>query len=56
MVHNHAHHYLPMTLGGRTDVGWLTTLHTPPTPWLESALAARRGGRMDFAGSSRMRV
>lgn len=49
VVHNHAYHYLPMTLGGRTDVGWLTTLHTPPTPWLESVLAARRGGRMDFA-------
>lgn len=52
VVHNHAYHYLPMTLGGRTRVPWLTTLHTPPTPWLESALAARRTGRMHFAAVS----
>ncbi|WP_460704645.1 glycosyltransferase [Luteococcus sediminum] len=52
VVHSHAYHHLPMTLGGRGVTPWLTTLHTPPTPWLESALAARRQGQMHFAAVS----
>lgn len=48
LVHNHAYHYLPMSLGGRDRTSWVTTLHTPPTPWLESAMAARRTTTMTF--------
>lgn len=48
LVHNHAYHYLPFSLGGRGDVPWVSTLHTPPTPWIESALAARRHGAMRY--------
>lgn len=48
VVHNHAYHYLPFTLGGRGDIPWVSTLLTPPPPWIESALAARRHGAMRF--------
>lgn len=47
VVHNHAYHYLPFVLGGQ-DTPWVSTLHTPPTPWIESALAARRRGTMRY--------
>lgn len=48
VIHNHAYHYLPLTLGGLGRQPWVSTLHTPPTAWLESALAARRQGSMRF--------
>ncbi len=36
VIHNHSLHHLP---GGTTlTIPILTTLHTQPTPWLESAL------------------
>jgi glycosyltransferase involved in cell wall biosynthesis len=40
-LHNNSLHYLPvaMAAGVRTPV--VTTLHTPPTPWLESAIDSR---------------
>lgn len=39
IVHNNSLHYLPLSLADTLPVPVLTTLHTPPTPWLESALA-----------------
>jgi glycosyltransferase involved in cell wall biosynthesis len=39
VVHNHALHYLPIAMAPGLPVPVLTTLHTPPTPWLESAMA-----------------
>jgi glycosyltransferase involved in cell wall biosynthesis len=36
VIHNHSLHYLPIALARTAPV--LTTLHTPPTPWLESAI------------------
>ncbi|MEO8851985.1 MAG: glycosyltransferase family 4 protein [Allobranchiibius sp.] len=38
VIHNHSLHYLPLAMAGTCDVPMLTTLHTPPTPWLESAI------------------
>jgi glycosyltransferase involved in cell wall biosynthesis len=40
LVHNHSVHYLPVAMAPALNVPMLTTLHTPPTPWLESALDA----------------
>jgi len=38
VIHNHSLHYLPLAMAGTCDLPMLTTLHTPPTPWLESAI------------------
>jgi glycosyltransferase involved in cell wall biosynthesis len=40
VVHNNSLHYLPVLW--RRDVPVVHTLHTPPTPWLESAHRIRR--------------
>jgi glycosyltransferase involved in cell wall biosynthesis len=39
VVHNHSLHYLPIAMAPAVRAPVLTTLHTPPTPWIESALA-----------------
>lgn len=38
VVHSNTLHYLPLVMAPAVRVPILTTLHTPPTPWLESAL------------------
>lgn len=38
VVHNNSLHYLPITLAPTLPMPVLTSLHTPPTPWLEPAL------------------
>ena len=38
VVHNHSLHHLPVAMAGALPTPMLTTLHTPPTPWLESAV------------------
>lgn len=40
VVHSHSLHYLPVLLARLVSAPMLLTLHTPPTPWLESALRA----------------
>lgn len=45
LVHSNTLHYLPLLFAATLPVPVLTTLHTPPTPWLESAL--RSLGRHD---------
>lgn len=40
VVHNSSLHYLPIAMGPTLRCPLVTTLHTPPTPWLESAHAA----------------
>ena len=40
VIHNHSLHYLPLAMADTCEVPMLTTLHTPPTPWLESAIAS----------------
>lgn len=39
VVHNHSLHHLPIAMAPALRIPMLTTLHTPPTPWLESALS-----------------
>jgi glycosyltransferase involved in cell wall biosynthesis len=55
LVHNHALHHLPVAMSPLLRPPMLTTLHTPPTPWLESAIELTRGdsGRGEFAAVSR---
>jgi glycosyltransferase involved in cell wall biosynthesis len=43
VVHNNCLHYLPVAMAGSLRTPMLTTLHSPPTPWLESAIGARSG-------------
>ncbi|MEP6648357.1 MAG: glycosyltransferase [Lapillicoccus sp.] len=40
VVHNHALHHLPVAMAPLLGMPVLTTLHTPPTPWLESAVTS----------------
>jgi glycosyltransferase involved in cell wall biosynthesis len=42
LVHVNSLHYLPVLMAPLVPVPTLLTLHTPPTPWLESALLTRR--------------
>ncbi|MER7795987.1 glycosyltransferase family 4 protein [Microbacterium sp. NPDC096154] len=39
VIHNNSLHHLPVAMSSAVEVPMLTTLHTPPTPWLESALS-----------------
>jgi glycosyltransferase involved in cell wall biosynthesis len=43
VVHNHSLHHLPVAMAPMLDIPLMTTLHTPPLPWLESAIAIARG-------------
>lgn len=43
VVHNNSLHHLPVALAEVVNCPLVTTLHTPPTPWLESAAAFVRG-------------
>ncbi|MFF6993105.1 glycosyltransferase [Streptomyces sp. NPDC010273] len=38
VVHNNSLHYLPLAMAPAVHLPQVTTLHTPPTPWMESAL------------------
>ena len=38
LVHNNSLHHLPVAMAGSVAAPFLTTLHTPPTPWLETAI------------------
>jgi glycosyltransferase involved in cell wall biosynthesis len=40
VVHNNSLHYLPVAMAASLSAPLVTTLHTPPTPWLESAIQA----------------
>ncbi|CAN5398735.1 glycosyltransferase family 4 protein [soil metagenome] len=39
VIHNNSLHHLPVAMASSVDVPFVTTLHTPPVPWLESAIA-----------------
>lgn len=45
VVHNNSLHHLPVALSPLLSVPVVTTLHTPPTPWLESAMQVTPGVR-----------
>jgi hypothetical protein len=42
VIHNNSLHYLPVAMARSLRVPVISTLHTPPTPWLESAIQAGR--------------
>ncbi len=39
VIHNNSVHHLPVAMASATGAPMITTLHTPPTPWLESAIS-----------------
>jgi glycosyltransferase involved in cell wall biosynthesis len=51
VVHNHSLHHLPIAMAGTLAVPMLTTLHTPPISWLESAIRLE-GHQSSFAAVS----
>lgn len=53
IIHNHSLHYLPVAMAPMLSTPMLTTVHTPPTPWLESAIDASGGSGTRFAAVSR---
>ncbi|WP_241031944.1 glycosyltransferase [Rhodococcus koreensis] len=52
VIHNHSLHYLPVAMAATVPAPILCTLHTPPTLWLESAIAVSRGHGAEFAAVS----
>lgn len=52
VLHNHSLHYLPIAMAPALSTPLLTTLHTPPTPWLESAVQVLEDCPVTFAAVS----
>lgn len=52
VVHNHSLHHLPIAMAATLRVPMLSTLHTPPTPWLESAIQVDEARSVTFAAVS----
>ncbi len=44
VIHNNCLHYLPVAMAPALRTPMVTTLHSPPTPWLESAIQVAGGG------------
>ena len=53
VVHNHSLHHLPIAMSATVGVPVISTLHTPPTPWLESAIQADADCPVTFVAVSR---
>ncbi|MFE9406348.1 glycosyltransferase [Streptomyces sp. NPDC006530] len=52
VVHNNSLHYLPVAMASALRVPVITTLHTPPTPWLESAIQSHEACPVVFTAVS----
>jgi glycosyltransferase involved in cell wall biosynthesis len=52
VIHNNSLHFLPVALAQACRAPMLTTLHTPPTPWLEPAIALMDQSRSRFVAVS----
>jgi glycosyltransferase involved in cell wall biosynthesis len=52
VVHNHSLHFLPIAMAPAVAPPMITTLHTPPTPWLESAVQVAGPCPVTFAAVS----
>jgi len=52
VIHNNSLHYLPIAMAPAVRTPLVTTLHTPPTPWLESAIRIRARSPVVFAAVS----
>lgn len=53
VVHNNSLHYLPIAMAPSLTMPVLTTLHTPPIPWIESAVRTPSPVPRYFAAVSR---
>ncbi|MFD3869267.1 glycosyltransferase [Streptomyces sp. NPDC058623] len=53
VVHNNSLHHLPVAMAPALRVPVVTTLHTPPTPWLESAIRSHDACPVTFTAVSR---
>lgn len=53
VVHNNSLHYLPIVMAELIQAPMVTTLHTPPTPWLEPAARIASGVDITYAAVSR---
>ena len=53
VIHNHSLHHSPVAMAPMVSTPMLTAVHTPPAPWLESALQATGGAGTRFAAVSR---
>lgn len=52
VIHNNSLHFLPLALAQACAAPMLTTLHTPPTPWLEPTIALMDQTRSTFVAVS----
>ncbi|MGB3770100.1 MAG: glycosyltransferase [Rhodococcus sp. (in: high G+C Gram-positive bacteria)] len=52
VIHNHSLHYLPIAMSSMVSAPMLTTLHTPPLAWLESAAAVPLNPSTGYAAVS----
>ena len=52
LVHNNSLHHLPIAMASALPMPTVSTLHTPPTPWLESAIQAPAHCPVVFAAVS----
>jgi glycosyltransferase involved in cell wall biosynthesis len=52
VIHNHSLHHLPIAMARAIRIPMVSTLHTPPTPWLESAIQSGDGCPVTFAAVS----
>ncbi|TPG13290.1 glycosyltransferase family 4 protein [Pedococcus bigeumensis] len=52
VIHNNSLHFLPLALAQSCRAPMLTTLHTPPTPWLEPTIALMDQRRSVFVAVS----
>lgn len=52
VIHNHSLHYLPVAMAPLLSVPMVSTLHTPPTPWLESAMQVGERSPVRFVAVS----
>jgi glycosyltransferase involved in cell wall biosynthesis len=53
VIHNNSLHFLPLALAQSCAAPMLTTLHTPPTPWLEPVISLMDQSRSRFVAVSR---
>jgi len=53
VIHNHSLHQLPIALAPRLRTPMLSTLHTPPFTWLESAIGTTAGSGGTYTAVSR---
>jgi glycosyltransferase involved in cell wall biosynthesis len=52
VIHNNSLHHLPIALAATAGAPMVTTLHTPPTPWLEPAISLMDQQRARFVAVS----